>query len=219
MELKEAIERYELALGLDARLITQREPNVSKAVLDAAKAHLAAQEKARTYSLKDCEWPGASPRPLTQEEVNDLLGSNEDDLDAEDREFLEGVSAHLERLEKQYTSPWIPVEDGLPEDDSFQLCTFISANGVLGRRLLRFSPAYYSDEKEWFDHQGKRFHNRVLAWMPLPEPYQPPKPVDPLTVMREALEEIASGDGVYGAQAYEYKQIAREALAKVKGEE
>ncbi len=31
-------------------------------------------------------------------------------------------------------------------------------------------------------------------------------------VMREALERIAIGDGVYGAQAHEYKQIARAAL-------
>ncbi len=30
--------------------------------------------------------------------------------------------------------------------------------------------------------------------------------------MREALESIANGDGIYGAQAWEYKQIALEAL-------
>lgn len=30
--------------------------------------------------------------------------------------------------------------------------------------------------------------------------------------LREALERIAAGDGVYGAQAHEYKQIARAAL-------
>lgn len=29
---------------------------------------------------------------------------------------------------------------------------------------------------------------------------------------RKALEEIARGEGVYGAQAHEYKQIARAAL-------
>ena len=34
----------------------------------------------------------------------------------------------------------------------------------------------------------------------------------------EALEKIATGDGVYGDQAYEYKQIARAALAKARGE-
>lgn len=31
---------------------------------------------------------------------------------------------------------------------------------------------------------------------------------------REALQKIASGDGIYGAQAGEYKQIARAALTK-----
>ncbi len=33
-----------------------------------------------------------------------------------------------------------------------------------------------------------------------------------LQIMRKALKEIAAGDGVYGAQAHEYKQIARKAL-------
>jgi hypothetical protein len=35
-----------------------------------------------------------------------------------------------------------------------------------------------------------------------------------IAAMRKALEQIAAGDGVYGAQAYEYKEIARAALAK-----
>lgn len=34
---------------------------------------------------------------------------------------------------------------------------------------------------------------------------------------REALERIANGDGYYGAQAREYKQIARAALGKEAG--
>lgn len=33
-----------------------------------------------------------------------------------------------------------------------------------------------------------------------------------------ALEKIAAGEGYYGAQAAEYKQIARAAIAKAKGE-
>jgi hypothetical protein len=32
--------------------------------------------------------------------------------------------------------------------------------------------------------------------------------------LREALERIAAGDGYYGAQAREYKQIAQSALAR-----
>lgn len=33
-----------------------------------------------------------------------------------------------------------------------------------------------------------------------------------IAAMREALEAIANGEGHYGAQAFEYKQIARAAL-------
>ncbi len=32
-----------------------------------------------------------------------------------------------------------------------------------------------------------------------------------------ALKKIAAGDGVYGVQAHEYKQIARQAIAKAEG--
>ena len=35
----------------------------------------------------------------------------------------------------------------------------------------------------------------------------------------EALEKIANGDGVYGAQAHEYKQIARAALAQAESDQ
>jgi hypothetical protein len=35
--------------------------------------------------------------------------------------------------------------------------------------------------------------------------------------MYEALERIAAGEGVYGAQAHEYKQIARAAIIKARG--
>jgi len=33
-------------------------------------------------------------------------------------------------------------------------------------------------------------------------------------LMREALRKIAAGEGVYGAQAHEYKELARAALSK-----
>jgi len=35
--------------------------------------------------------------------------------------------------------------------------------------------------------------------------------------MLEALEAIANGEGTYGAQAHEYKQIARAAISKATG--
>ena len=34
--------------------------------------------------------------------------------------------------------------------------------------------------------------------------------------LRQALQEIANGEGAYGAQAFEYKQIARAALGEEK---
>lgn len=37
--------------------------------------------------------------------------------------------------------------------------------------------------------------------------------------MLKALDEISNGEGIYGMQAYEYKKIARTALAKARPEE
>lgn len=45
-----------------------------------------------------------------------------------------------------------------------------------------------------------------------PMPELPSRVLETLQAYRITLRAIASGDGVYGAQAHEYKQIARAAL-------
>lgn len=61
---------------------------------------------------------------------------------------------------------WIPVEDGLPEDERMVLVTYMTKSGISSVDRARF------DGKYW---RGSGFMGRVIAWRPIPEPYKPKK--------------------------------------------
>lgn len=66
---------------------------------------------------------------------------------------------------------WIPVSERLPPDN---LPVLVTAYDDVRRRVLR-AVGYYSDISHcWFDANNSNTDDLiVLAWMPLPEPYQP----------------------------------------------
>ena len=75
--------------------------------------------------------------------------------------------------EQPKVDEWIPVEERLPEDteeDYYQTVIVTLLNG-------RVAPGVYKNhEDEWVveDETGANeymFHDEVIAWMPLPEPY------------------------------------------------
>ena len=63
---------------------------------------------------------------------------------------------------------WIPVEDGLPEDERMVLVTYMTKSGISSVDRARF------DGKYW---RGSGFMGRVIAWRPLPEPYKSKKDI------------------------------------------
>lgn len=69
---------------------------------------------------------------------------------------------------------WIPVEERLPEDtngDFYQSVIVTLSNGRVA------SGVYRNYDDEWWveDESGEKKYmrsNEIIAWMPLPEPYQ-----------------------------------------------
>lgn len=102
-------------------------------------------------------------------------------------EMLEQLKDDLEQDEKE--NGWIPVSKGLPEDEKECLVTLEKVYGapetLFGiANYLKFGDAGYWNEKkygylEWDKysdgHGGTKMY-KVIAWMPLPEPYKEDEP-------------------------------------------
>lgn len=67
---------------------------------------------------------------------------------------------------------WIKVEDGNPKDDELYYITILDESGDLPR--LYTDVGWYCEEAKGWVVEG-RMQNDVIAWMPRPEPYEPPK--------------------------------------------
>ena len=92
-------------------------------------------------------------------------------------------------IERLKSTNWIPVSERLPEDEKEYLVTLEKVYGTPEKlygiaNYLKFGDAGYWNEKkygylEWDKysdgHGGTKMY-KVIAWMPLPEPYKEVKP-------------------------------------------
>lgn len=99
------------------------------------------------------------------------------------QDMIEQLLAELEQDEKE--NGWIPVSERLPEDEKEYLVTLEKVYGTPEKlygiaNYLKFGDAGYWNEKkygylEWDKysdgHGGTKMY-KVIAWMPLPEPYK-----------------------------------------------
>ena len=90
------------------------------------------------------------------------------------------IATELARLPSvQPEQQWIPVEEALPEEYGECLVTYKSDGDQMFMDIVEYEPSFE------FDHEKNRFKGNwlfaddcrsidpeVLAWMPLPEPYQ-----------------------------------------------
>ena len=88
---------------------------------------------------------------------------NEDSYVGFDDEDNEAIDMAIKALEQ---TSWIPVSERLPEEHNHVLCQFTL--GGMGECYLAHGVFHVVG--------GVRLsHDEIIAWMPLPTPYQPPK--------------------------------------------
>ena len=98
---------------------------------------------------------------MDKKEILSILDNAKDDRGA--------IPMRLIRQAFDKLPDWIPVSERLPEESGYYIAT--TYDGV-GRRTTFVK--YQKKAKSW-ELTGARSYWRVIAWMPLPEPYKPNK--------------------------------------------
>ena len=106
-------------------------------------------------------------REMALEKMADYVASGCADS-VEDFEEYSKIICQLPPV-TQKSGKWIPVSERLPEDE--QEILFSTKTGRV------HSGKYHDDDSanQWYSHRDKcrAWNNVVIAWMPLPKPYEP----------------------------------------------
>ena len=75
----------------------------------------------------------------------------------------------VQQVAEEYKDGWIPCSDRLPEDDSICIVTVVYPNN---KTVVDYG---WFDRKNvcWFVGMQEFRTSNILAWQPLPQPYQP----------------------------------------------
>lgn len=92
-------------------------------------------------------------KPCTDCEAYDLVKHN-------CPKFCKVIKETVEELAEEYNNGWIPCSERLPQADEYVLC---SVKDEYAKHNIIISQ--FKDEIYW--HNG-----RIIAWMPIPEPYK-----------------------------------------------
>lgn len=87
------------------------------------------------------------------------------------------VMREIGRLEEEYKGGWIPCSERLPEEDGedvlvwFEYFRYGEYNGLYQRMGISYT--FKGDWSGFVNGQSGWSQLKILAWQPLPEPYQP----------------------------------------------
>ena len=91
------------------------------------------------------------------------------------QDYIRRVNNRLHALPSaQPEQRWIPCSERFPEEDDYKSCIecldgavwYLTENGTMGLGY------YYKSTKEWSTTGDLKTDGKVIAWMPLPEPYR-----------------------------------------------
>lgn len=100
------------------------------------------------------------------ERVCEAMGMTMDNLPMGYPDPVQAILAMLETEPSVYVPRWIPVEDGLPEEDGRYLVT--RYDDVTNTEFIDI--LWYEENLWWNRHSTGDY--AVTAWMPLPSPYK-----------------------------------------------
>lgn len=114
-----------------------------------------------------CRMPENTLRGTMKQKYTD-----DDILQGMEQKLLENKRIY-NKLRDAVNSRWIPVEDKLPEEDADYLVTMVTPGYFKGHPCTNWL-CWCGDDQEWTDTDGDTISElgTVIAWMPLPEPYQ-----------------------------------------------
>lgn len=78
---------------------------------------------------------------------------------------------NCKNLIKGRNNGWILTTERMPKEWQEVLCQWESGNKYRNEIRIYISILYRTNEKEWVGSSGK-LNGRVVAWMPLPEPWK-----------------------------------------------
>ena len=109
---------------------------------------------------------------MTREEAKEILTHNwtrVDNPNYSESELDEAFFMAIEALSADSVQEWIPCSERLPNKSGDYLCTIPLDEVDTYTEVLTFHKGrFYEDDDEW----GATYHDDVLAWMPLPKPYE-----------------------------------------------
>lgn len=84
--------------------------------------------------------------------------------------LINKLDKHNKILEEMYKPKWIPCSERLPEEYAYVICCTDAEEVFIATYLGKMN-----DGVDCFDdNDGMMWEGDIIAWMPLPTPYQPP---------------------------------------------